>query len=300
MIKARINIVLIFSIMILPMSCVEIIDIELDSTYRRLVVYGEISTDSVRHTIELSSTTDYFYNQAPPPVKNASILITFNDTVIILTESATHPGTYQTPNAFRGVPGTTYYLDIADVDIDEDGITEQYNAETTMPVIARADSISLIRFITPFFSGFQVALWSPEPPGVHYYNYKLLRNGMLINRNLSDFTVQTDEFFSNNYISGVPVGFLNDDDPAEFILPGDTVALEINSITREYYDFITEAQNEIFGNNPLFSGPPANVSSNLTNGAVGIFSAYAVNRVITIAKGSPPAGDGPLENSASN
>jgi hypothetical protein len=291
--KARINIVLIFSIMILPLSCVEIIDIELDSTYRRLVVYGEITTDSVRQTIELSSTTDYFYNQPPPPVKNASVSITFNDTSIILTESA--PGTYQTPGAFRGFPGTTYYLNITDVDIDEDGVIEQYNAETTMPVIERADSISLNRFITPFFSGFQIALWSPEPSGVQYYNYKLLRNGELINRNLSDFTIQPDDFFKNNYISGVPVGFLNDDDPIEFILPGDTVTLEINSITREYYDFIFEAQNELFGNNPLFSGPPANVSSNLSNGAVGIFTAYAVDRVSTILKGPFPAGgDGPF------
>jgi hypothetical protein len=292
--KASINIILIFSIMILPISCVEIIDIELDSTYRRLVVYGEITTDSVRHTIELSSTTDYFYNQSPPPLINASVSIAFNDTSIILTESAANPGTYQTPNAFRGVPGTTYYLDISNVDIDEDGTIEQYNAETTMPVIESADSISLNRFITPFFSGFQVALWSPEPSGVQYYNYKLLRNGELINRNLSDFTIQPDDFFKNNYISGVPVGFLNDDDPIEFILPGDTVTLEINSITREYYDFIFEAQNELFGNNPLFSGPPANVSSNLSNGAVGIFTAYAVDKVSTILKGPFPAGAGPF------
>lgn len=292
--KARINIVLIFSIMILTLSCVEIIDIELDTTYRRLVVYGEITTDSVRHSIQLSATTDYFYNQAPPPVKNATVSITFNDSSIILTESATYPGTYQTPTAFRGSPGTTYYLNITNVDINQDGFFEQYNAETTMPVIAMADSISLNRFITPFFSGYQVALWSPEPSGVQYYNYKLLRNDKLLNRNLSDFTIQPDDFFRNNYISGVPVGFLNDDDPTEFILPGDTVTLEINSITGEYYNFIFEAQNELFGNNPLFSGPPANVSSNLSNGAVGIFTAYAVDRVSTILKGPFPAENGPF------
>ncbi len=292
--KKKKNIVLLSVIMMLTVSCVEIIDIELDTTYRRLVVYGKITTDSVRHSIELSATTDYFYNQPPPPLENAFVSVSFNDTFIVFAESMNHPGTYLAPNAFRGIPGTTYYLDIADIDIDEDGVNEHYKAEATMPVIARADSISLNRFTTPFFSGFQVALWSPEPSGVQYYNYKLQRNGVLINRNLSDFTIQPDDFFNNNYISGVPVGFLNNDNPVEFIQPGDTVTLEINSITREYYDFIFEAQSELFGNNPLFSGPPANVSSNLTNGAVGIFTAYSVERVSTIAKGLPPDGGSPL------
>jgi hypothetical protein len=44
----------------------------------------------------------------------------------------------------------------------------------------------------------------------------------------------------------------------------------------------SEAQSEIFGNNPLFSGPPANVSTNLENGAVGIFTAYSIERVSKI------------------
>ena len=274
--------------MLLSISCVEIIEIELDSTYRRLVVYGHISSDSVRHTVELTSTSDYFYNQPPPPVENALVSIAFNDTLMFLKESTTNPGIYQTPEAFRGIPGTTYNLEIQDIDIDEDGIDEIYTAETTMPSIARADSIRLNRFITPFFSGYQVVLWSPEPPQINYYNYKLFRNGELVNRKLSDYTVQPDDFFSNNYISGVPIGFLNDDDPVEYVQTGDSVTLEINSITPEFYDFIIDAQNEIFGNNPLFSGPPANVSSNLTNGAVGIFTAYSVDRVSTIAKGPLP------------
>ena len=260
-------------------SCTEIIDIKLDSTYSRLVVFGTITTDSLRHEVMLTSTTDYFYNEPPPALENASVSVAFDDTILFLEESMVQPGTYLFPDAFRGVPGTTYSLEIRDVDIDKDGATELYNAETSMPDIARADSIRLQKFITPFFSGYQVALWSPEPSGLHYYNYKLLRNGILINKRLSDYTVQTDEFFKNDYISGIPVGFLNDDEENEVINPGDTVTLEINSITESYYNFIVDAQSEIFGNNPLFSGPPANVPSNISNGATGIFTAYSIDTV---------------------
>ena len=264
-------------------SCTEIIEIDLDSTYSRLVVSGTITTDSIHHQVTLTSTTDYFYNEPSPAVENATVSVAFDDTLIFLKESLIHPGVYFFTDAFRGVPGTTYYLEIQDVDIDQNGVSELYNAETTMPNIARADSIRLQKFITPFFSGYQVALWSPEPSGLHYYNYKLIRNGVLINRRLSDYTVQTDEFFNNNYISGIPVGFLNDEEEDEVIKPGDTVTLEINSITEDYYTFIVDAQSEIFGNNPLFSGPPANVPSNISNGGAGIFTAYAIDRVSEVA-----------------
>jgi hypothetical protein len=278
----RYRIPLFLAAMLLATSCTEIIEIELDSTYKRLVVYGIITSDSLHHGVELTTTTDYFFNDNPPPVQHATVSVTFKDTVVYLEESANRPGIYKSPHAFRGEPGVTYSLEISDVDIDEDGDTEYYAAETTMPEIAKADSIALIRFITPFFSGYQVALWSPDPPGVNYYNYKLFRNGAPINRRLSDYTVQPDDFFNNNYVAGLPVGFLNDDDEGEVIAPGDIVALEINSIPEEYYSFIVDAQSEIFGNNPLFSGPPANVPSNITNNAVGIFAAYSIDRVSNV------------------
>jgi hypothetical protein len=32
------------------------------------------------------------------------------------------------------------------------------------------------------------------------------------------------------------------------------------------------------GSNPLFSGPPANVKGNISNGAIGFFAAYTTSR----------------------
>lgn len=260
-------------------SCTEVVDIELDSTFTRLVVYGTITTDSVRHEVQLTTTTDYFFSEAPPSIENASVTVTFGNSSIPLQTSPERPGIYFFPEPTRGEPGTQYDLLIEGVDIDQDGETETYRASTIMPGIAQPDSITVQRFISPFFSGYQVAIWSPDPPGVNYYNFKLWRNNELLNRRLSDYTVQPDDLFQDNYIPGLPIGFLDDDEEDEAVFPGDTVTLEVNSITEAYYNFITEAQSEIFGNNPLFSGPPANVSTNLENGAVGIFTAYSIARV---------------------
>ncbi len=273
---------LLFALLSFMVACTEIIDIDLDSTYTRLVVYGTITTDSIQHEVELTATTDYFFSEAPPPVENATVIVSFANSAVTLEASTERPGIYFFPQPIKGVPGTQYDLLIEDVDVDQDGISETYSASTTMPGIAPPDSVSVQQFITPFFSGYQVAIWSPDPPGVNFYNFKLWRNDELLNQRISDYTVQPDDLFQDNYIPGLPIGFLNDDEEDEAVFPGDTVTLEVNSITREYYDFITEAQNEIFGNNPLFSGPPANVSSNIGNDAVGIFTAYSIERVSKI------------------
>ena len=54
---------------IIAASCTERIDVELDDTYTRLVVDGQLTGDSTEtHTIILTESTSYFYNQPPPPV----------------------------------------------------------------------------------------------------------------------------------------------------------------------------------------------------------------------------------------
>ena len=60
----------------------------------------------------------------------------------------------------------------------------------------------------------------------------------------------------------------------------------MNSIGSGYANFIWEAQAEVQGSNPLFSGPPANVKGNIDNGAIGFFAAYSVSRAYTIVADS--------------
>ena len=62
------------------------------------------------------------------------------------------------------------------------------------------------------------------------------------------------------------------------LVPGDTVTVELNNMGKEYFGFLQEAQAELRGSNPLFSGPPANVKGNISNGAIGFFAAYSVSR----------------------
>ncbi len=268
-------------------SCTEIVDIELDSTYRRLVVYGEITTDSVFHQVELSTSSDYFLNEPAPKVSGARVELTFNEELITLEETDTLPGVYLTPVAFRGIPGITYKLNISQVDIDKDGVDEDYHAESTMPGGLLLDSINLTYFKSPFASGYQVLMYALDPPSREWYNFKLWKNSDLLTDTLIKYSVQPDDFFNGIYIFGLPVGFLSDEDPREALVEGDTVTFELNSIDQNYYNFVVDAQLEIFGNNPLFSGPPANVRSNVQEGGQGIFTAYSIQRISRLAPPPP-------------
>ena len=263
-------------------SCTELIDIELDSTYRRLVVSGSVNTDSINHLVQLTTTSDYFSNVPSPRITDAVVELEYEDRIIRLLEQDTMPGVYRTPFAFRGIPNTTYQLHISQVDVDEDGIHETYNAVTTLPPCAILDSIQLTYFLSPYASGYQLSMYALDPPTREWYSFKMLKNSDLLTDTLSKYSVQSDDFFNGSYIYGLPVGFFWDDDPREALQPGDTVTLELNSIEKAYYDFVVDAQLEIMGNNPLFSGPSANVRSNIDNGGKGIFAAYSAQRISVI------------------
>lgn len=264
-------------------ACTERIDIELDSTYQRLVVEGAVTTDSVRHYVLLSITSDYFFNKPSPRIRNALVEFTFGDETLLLTENDTVPGRYETPYAFRGVPGTTYELDISELDVNQDGEAERYHASSIMPGGPELHSIELRYYPTPVLSGYTVFMYASHPPHQRdWFGFKLIKNSDMLTDSLMKYSVLSDDLFDSGYFPGLPVGFLSDDDPRQAVHPGDTVTFELNCIEEVYYNFVTEAQLEIVGNYPLFSGPPANVVSNLTNGAQGIFAAYSIQRVSVI------------------
>lgn len=264
-------------------SCTERIDIELDSTYRRLVVQGAVTSDSVRHRVLLTTSSDYFANIPSPRVSGARVELSFNDQNLTLAENPFVPGLYETTEAFRGVPGTTYKLDIGQVDVDQDGQFEEYHSESTMPGGAELEEVALRYFSTPIIKGYQVLMWARHPvEQKDMFGFRIRKNGILLTDSLSSYTVLADDLFNSGYLPGFPVGFLSDDDPRQRVYPGDTVTFELESIDQAYYDFVTDAQLEIVGNIPLFSGPSANIRSNISNGGMGIFAAYSILRASTI------------------
>jgi hypothetical protein len=278
------NLLFLLLVLSLASRCTEPIDVKLDSAYSRLAVEGYITTDTARQKVRLIRSGDYFYNKPAEPVSDALVSISDGDNTVILHENSDDPGIYLTDPGYYGIPGKTYTLNISRVDIDNDGEMEEYTASSELRPVNPIDSIHLENLKGTDFNIYEVLVFAWDPPATNFYAFRILRNGNLVTDSLHELIVQDDVFFNGNYANGIPAQFLDQSEKDEIIQPGDTITLEINGITEEYYNFIIEAQSEIFYQSPIFSGPPANISSNISNGALGFFTAYSAARSSVILK----------------
>ena len=271
-IKSLITILLISA---LAVSCTEKIDIKLDSSYLRLVVDGSITTDTMAQTVILSSTSSYYYNQPSPMVTGAIVSIT--DGALIFDLSETEPGVYQSDPGVHGIAGQNYTLNIK-LASPIGGFTD-YTANSTLNPVAPLDSISLLFHPEWSKNGiWEVKCYVLEPPSVDFYRFLISRNNHLLTDSLREWFVTDDKLLNGNYTNGIGIGYLNQGSPEQGLKEGDTITVTVNNIGKEYADFLFGAQAELMGSNPLFSGPPANVKGNVSNGAVGFFAAYSATR----------------------
>lgn len=262
-------------------SCTERIEVDLDNSYTRLVVDGAITTDTAQHMVKLTTTSSYYYNQQPPAVSGARVSISDGINSFELQES--EPGIYRTNKDVYGVAGRTYTLEIRLK--EKIGGFSEYSATSVMNTVKPLDSISLS--FHPEWSRkgiWEVKCYMLEPPTVDFYRFMVSRNHTLITDTLNEWFVTDDIFFNGNYTNGATVAYLQQENPGEALFQGDTVTVEVNGITKEYAAFVSSAQSELFGSNPLFSGPPANLKSNVSNGAMGFFTAHSATRSSAIVR----------------
>ena len=281
--KYTIYLLIIFFLTAMLGSCVERIDIELDDSYTRLVVDGAITTDTMSHIVLLSKTTSYYYNQPAPAITGAQVQISDGQEVYDLKEDS--PGIYRTDSSVFGVVGETYTLNIKLASLIG-GYTD-YTAVSTLYPVSQLDSVSLAFHSDWSEDGiWEVKCFVQDPPSADFYRFMISKNGKMLSDTLDEWFVTDDRFFNGNYAYGAPVAYLQQDKYDEILKEGDTVTVEMNSIGAEYANFIWEAQSEVRGSNPLFSGPPANVKGNINNGASGFFAAFSASRSFAVVADS--------------
>lgn len=276
------NIILIILLLISLVSCTERIDIELDESTVRLVVEGTITTDTISHKVLLSKSSSYYFNQPPEMVSGATVIISDGNNSYNLAEVS--PGVYQTAPSVYGVPGKTYTLGIKLG--SQIGGYSDYLAASTLHEVARMDSVGLAFHPDWSTEGiWEVKCYVQDPSTTDFYRFLVLKNGTMLSDTLDNWFVTDDRFINGYYVNGATVSYLDQGSKEERLAKGDTIVVELDNIGEEYANFVWEAQSEIRGSNPLFSGPPANVKGNINNGAIGFFAAYGVTRSQTTVPG---------------
>lgn len=265
-----------FAIIVTALAgCTEKIDVNLDQQqYARLVVDARFSSDTMAHLVKLSTTSDYFDNQAPKTISGAEVTISNAEEEYFLNEMPAGSGNYYTDPQVAGRIGSDYQLDIR---LPETiGGTDTYSATSHIYPISQMDSIALEFHDEWGPDGiWEVKCYVWDPPTEDYYMFNLYRNGVLVTDTITKVFVVDDLLYNGNYTNGIGVGYLNQSDVNQQLFPGDVVTLSVSRITRDYAEFLWQLQEEVSYQTPLFSGAPANVNGNISNGAFGAFGAWS-------------------------
>ena len=272
-------------------ACTARIDINTEASAPRLVIYGYITTDTMQHSIRITRSSGYFSTSKPEGISDAVVTIRTDKEIFTLKESASEAGLYQTDKSVYGIEGETYRLSVT-LDFDEDGQSEEYEATSYMPQAPQVDSIGF-RSSDLFNDYLEVLVWGRMPElDENYLSFYLYRNHELVNDSLQGFFAVDDEYMDKKEIIGIPCFYLDQEEEDSKLSEGDTITVRINGITKEYTTFMNEAQSELWGSDPIFSGPPANIGTNIISKTPsehilisGFFTAYSGNKHTTTYSG---------------
>lgn len=291
-------------------SCETKINPILETADPILVVDAWVTNKPGKQTIILAKSQAYFDNTLPPPVSGAVVTVTNDQNkVFLFNEDVAKPGNYvwkPVGSEVFGVIGNSYKLSV-----QAEG--EKYEATSHMGPVSKVDTIKFKKNEStqqnPDFYRAEFLAKDVIGRGDTYW-IRTYKNGIYLNKP-SEINIAYDAGFNagGSFFSRVEkttdgrdttifVDFIppirgrinpndkdaNDKSVSPYV-PGDSVYVEINSITVAAFNYLNQVSiqtNRPGGFSELFARPIANVSTNIVNinpngkRALGFFNVAAV------------------------
>ncbi len=242
-------------------ACEQKVDIALDESASRVVIEGWVTDVAGPYDFKVTKTGAYLGDRTEILVPGAFMVLKDDmgnaDTLI-----ERRPGWYQATH-MRGQVEHNYFLE-ATVE------GKLYKASNYMPrindILASGYEYndSLI-----FGAGYYVGMLAQEPAGIgDYYQFRFWRNDTAFDA-VSNILVTDDR--------------LVDGQLSPFLFPypcrlGDTVVIEVRSLSLSSYDFFVTLVQQGSGTGGPFASVPDNLATNFDNNALGWFGAAAPRR----------------------
>lgn len=261
--------VLLFGLMLT--SCEEVIDVNVPDNTEKIVIEGQITTETDSSFVRVTKSVGYFNNTSATPLITDAVV-----DVNGITFTHVGDGIYKAPLGYVGTTGSIYNLKVK-----YQGAT--YTSSTTLEPMFEVDTVlSYFKPASGFIEeGYAVAYLAKDNRARTKYTY--FRFGF---RNTKD-TEGKDSLFdvrilfdNRNSVMNEPFVF---ELPFLRLQPNDTALLIFRSIdepVNRYY----QALNNRGNTGGPFSTPPANLPTNISGGALGLFAAYDVKRYIVPIK----------------
>jgi hypothetical protein len=267
------NIAIVSLIGVLLWSCDEPYRLDTNQADARVIIEGQVTNRPGYQYVKVTRSGGFYETGETPRVDDALVQVT-DDTGNVFNfvhnpgNKADSIGYYLPATPFTGEVGKTYSLNVI---VDE----EQYEAVDKMFGVTNIDSLSYRvnedekDDPKDYDRYYEILLYAKEPQGTDdYYLFKFFRNDSLKLYNETDIYFADDETIGED-INGVA-------SPVYFKI-GDVGRIEMYSLSRTAYVFYSDLQSLLNNDGGLFSQPPADSRSNLTNGALGFFQASAMD-----------------------
>ncbi len=246
---------------LLPVAaCKKVINVNLNDAAPQIVITGDVTNAAGPYIVTISKTVNFSASNVFPPVQGAQVIITGTDgTADSLVE--TTPGSYATTRSWTGKTGISYTLSVTSGG-------QHYSAVSTMPAQVPLDSVSFQTTSTGFGRKQQLQAVPnyQDPAGIsNYYQFTENINGQ-------NYTKRV--FASNDRLSdGKYISRRLDTDTTLNV--GDLVVVSMYCIDQGVYNYLGTLNNVSDASN-FSSVTPANPVSNISNGALGYFSAHTI------------------------
>ena len=237
-------------------SCEDVIVLELESVESQIVIEATIDAGSKIATVNISMTNDFYDNDSPERVSDATITLqgVTGDTY---TLSENSPGTYTAANVLTD-PGESF-----DLIVEVDG--KFYEATSQTPVAVILDSIIQSTFPGGPFSDegdiLLSAVWIDPVNVQNFYRIRTYIDGVFQSDN---YTVLNDVLAGDGeeITASIAKGFNENT----------TVEVELLSTDEAYYDYFFQLSSLSGGG--AGSTTPYNPTGNFSNDALGYFGIY--------------------------
>ncbi|HMG15375.1 MAG TPA: DUF4249 domain-containing protein [Saprospiraceae bacterium] len=245
-----------FTLTVLFSACTKVIDINLNVSAPQIIIEGNITNQAGPYQVQITKTVNFSDANVFPKVTGALVIITDITADVKDTLFETFPGIYTTKSIIGSV-GHNYQLSVL-----AEGKT--YNSFSTIPQLVELDSITFIK--TNLFGKQQintVVNFNDPPVTVNYYSFDLYVNGVRKERTY---------LFSDRLADGKNISQDINTDSLEI---GNTVKIEMKCIDKGVYNYF-KTLPQVTGGNNFQSVSPANPISNISNKALGYFSAHTI------------------------
>jgi hypothetical protein len=257
---------IIVSFAFLLFSCQKTVTLPLNTAPAGVVIQGEVTNGPGPYTVTINESVGFYADNNFPAISGASVRISDGQGVTdSLTE--TSAGNYTT-HVLQGKPGNTYTLQVTIGD-------SSFTATSAMPQPVPLDSVTFDHSSAFRKNDITAQANYQDPAGIkNYYQFIMYINGVQFTKDIFAFD---DRLSDGKYI----VQNLRMD--STYLNVGDQLQVNMYCIDVNVYNYFNQLAQS--GGTGAFNttAAPANPTSNISNGAYGVFSAHTISsKTITV------------------